>query len=138
MSENLDLVRSICSAWERGDFSSTEWADPEIEGLQADGPAPASWHGLSGMADAEREFLNAWDDYRLEVEEYRELDGSRVLVLIRHTGRGKTSGLELGQMQSNAGVLFHVREGKVARLVIYFDRERAFADLGLAPEGDAA
>jgi hypothetical protein len=26
--------------------------------------------------------------------------------------------------------LWHIREGKVARLVIYRDRDRAFADLG--------
>jgi hypothetical protein len=64
-------------------------------------------------------------------EEYRELDGERVLVLIRFGGRGKTSGVEVGQMQSKGANLFHIRDGKVTRLVIY-DRERAFADLGLS------
>ncbi len=75
--------------------------------------------------------------YRFNAEEYRELDDARVLVLGHQGGRGKTSGLELGQIGTKAAALFHVHGGKVTRLVIYADRQRALADLGLAPEVDA-
>jgi ketosteroid isomerase-like protein len=73
-SANLELVRSIYAAWQRGDYSSVEWADPEIEYVFADGPTPN---------------------------------------------------------------LLHIRDGKVTRLVIYFDRERALADVGPAREGSS-
>jgi len=96
-SANLELVRSICAAWERGDFSSAEWAHPEIEFVLTGGPVEGSWTGLAGMAEGFRHFLNAWDESRLEADEYREVDDERVLVVVRLCGRGKTSGLELGR-----------------------------------------
>jgi ketosteroid isomerase-like protein len=76
MSENLDLVRSIYAAWERGDYGSPKWAHPEIEFTFADGPSPGVWIGIADMT-------RAWSD------------------------------------------------GKVTKLVLYWDRDRALADLGL-------
>jgi len=133
-SPNLDLVRSLYEGRERGDFGSVEWAHPQIEWIIADGPTAGSWTGLAGMAESFRGMLGAWEDLRVEVDEYRDLDGERVLVLHHLSGRGKTSGLEIGQVPYKGATLLHVRDGKLTRLVHYWDRERAFADLGLTPE----
>jgi ketosteroid isomerase-like protein len=134
-SANLDLVRSIYADWERGDFSSAEWAHPEIDFVMADGPSPGTWTGLTGLTEGTRSWINAWEDVRPMAEEYHELDDKRVLVFVGGSGRGKTSGVDLAQMGASAAHLFHVRDGKVTRFVFYFSRERALADLGRAPEG---
>jgi hypothetical protein len=79
MSANLELGRSICAAWERGDFSSAEWAHPEIEFVIADGPSPGRWTGLAGMAEGWRDTLSTWQDHHAEAEDYLELDGAAAL-----------------------------------------------------------
>jgi ketosteroid isomerase-like protein len=96
-SANLDLVRSIYAEWERGDYSSTEWAHPEIEFVLPDGPDPGSWTGVAAMGAAWRSRLRAWDDVRYAADEFRELDRERVLVLHHSSGRGKTSGVDVGR-----------------------------------------
>jgi ketosteroid isomerase-like protein len=131
VSENLDFVRSIYANWERGDFGGAEWADPEIEFERWDGLAPLSVHGVAAMARAWREFLAAWADVCTTGDEYRELDSERVLVLGHYSGHGKTSGVELGEMRTDVAALFQLREGKVTRLSLWRDRDRALADLGL-------
>jgi ketosteroid isomerase-like protein len=132
---NLEIVRSIYSDWERGDYSSASWAHPEIDYVLADGPAPGRWSGLAGMAQAFGDFLSAWDDPRVEAEELRVLDDERVLVIFSRTGRGRTSGVDLSQVQSKGATLFHIRGGKVTRLVVYHDGDCALADLGFSGQG---
>jgi hypothetical protein len=134
VSANLDLVRSIYADWERGDFSSVEWAHPEIGFVVADGPSPRTFTGLAGMAEGMREVVSAWEEWRVEGEYYHELDHERVLVAYRASARGKTSALDLGQMRALGATLFHIRTGEVTKVVMYWDRDRALADLGLAPE----
>jgi hypothetical protein len=58
-------------------------------------------------------------------------DDERILVFHRYSGRGKTSGLEIGQIASKGADLFHITDGKVTRLVLYWDCECAVVDLGL-------
>ena len=88
--------------------------------------------GVAGMAEGFRSIVNAWEGFHVVSEGFRELDGERVLVLVHATGSGKTSGASLGEVGAKAAELFHVRGGKVTRLVIYLNREDALADLGLS------
>ena len=83
------------------------------------------------MAKSFGSYLSSWKAYRVEAYAYRELDRERVLVLVHGVGTGKTSGLELASIRKKEATLFHLREGKVRRLVIYPDGDRALADLGL-------
>jgi ketosteroid isomerase-like protein len=138
-SSNLDLVRSIYADWERGDYSSAHWADPEIEYTAVEsGPLSAqTWTGLAGMAEDARSTFELIEDQHIEAEEYRKLDDMRVLVLDRRSGTWKQSGIGFGTSAALPALgahVFHVSNGRVRRLVAYFDRDRALADLGISPE----
>ena len=132
--ENVEIVRAIYGPWGRGDFRSVEWAHPDIEFVMDAGPASGSWKGLADMAETWRVFLSTWEKYRTEVEQYWDLDDERVLVLLHVVGRGKASGVELAEMRTKAANLFYIEDGKVTRLVLYQDRERGLADLGLSEQ----
>jgi ketosteroid isomerase-like protein len=131
VSANLDLVRSIYADWERGDYASAEWADPGIEFVHADAPAPDSWSGRDGLAEGTSAWINVWEGLRAHAEEFRDVDEERVLVLNRYSGRAKTSGLDIEAMRASGATVFHLSGGKVTKILQYFDRNRALADLGL-------
>ena len=131
VSSNLDLVKSIYAAWERGDWSSADWADPDIEFTVVGGLDSGSWKGVAAMAEAWATQLRAWQDLRAVPEEFRQLDGDRVLVLMKNEGRGRGSGFDLSEISTKAANVFTVRDGKVVSLSIYPDRSRALGDLGL-------
>jgi ketosteroid isomerase-like protein len=138
MSANLDFVKAVFARWARGDFSSSDWADPEIEFAFVDGPNPGRAKGLAGMEALWRTMLNAWVDLRAVPDEFRELDEERVLVFLRNEGRGRTSGIDVSEISVKSANLFEIRAGKVTRLLLYWDRDNALADLGLPPESGSS
>jgi ketosteroid isomerase-like protein len=131
VSPNLELVKSIFAEWERGDWSSADWADPEIEFEMIGGLNTGRWRGIGPMREAWTTTLRAWENLRAIADEFRELDDGRVLVFLRNEGRGSGSGIEIGEISTKAANVFTVRDGKVTSLILYWDRDRAVADLGL-------
>ena len=83
------------------------------------------------MGEAWREALGAFDRLEMAVEEYVPIDGERVLVLTSNTGQGKNSGFEVGELRTRSANLFHIRNGKVTRLIAYWDRANALEAVGL-------
>ena len=133
MSKNLDLVRSIYAAQERGDWSIGEWAHPDIEFVRVDGPEVGTWTGRERVEEAVRDRVSAWEDFRRHAEEFRELDDERVLVVSRRSGRARATGLDIEQLDAGAraAAVVHICDGRVTRILAYWDRDRALADLGL-------
>jgi ketosteroid isomerase-like protein len=81
------------------------------------------------MGHAWREWLGAWDDFKVEACEFVDL-GDQVLVMSEFRGRGKTSGMSIQAMAGAA--LFSLRNGKVVRLGTYTDRAEALEAAGLS------
>ena len=121
---NADLIRPIYEEFGRGNFRfSFDVYDPHMEWGWSD-----EFPGLSGVYEDGRDpnprlhsWLSAWEDWRVEVEEYLEL-GNHVVVLANYHGRGKGSGVEIHQQGAH---VFELRDGKVVRLEIFADRQKA-------------
>jgi ketosteroid isomerase-like protein len=94
----------------------------------ADGPDPGTSIAIDVASERWREQLGPWEDFRIEATEYRELDDERILVLNRLRGRGTTTGVKV---KTEGGNVFHIHDGKVTRLILYWDSDRALADLGV-------
>jgi ketosteroid isomerase-like protein len=133
-SANLELVRSIYAAWERGDFTATAYAfDSQVEFARIGGPDFAfadvlgEWRGLDEMRTALLAWMRSWEDIRVQAERVIDL-GDRVLVLSRQSGRGKRSSVPL---DIEYGDIFTIRNGKIVRWENYPKRGDALAAAGL-------
>jgi ketosteroid isomerase-like protein len=63
-------------------------------------------------------------DYGFEIEESRG-SGDQVFVVAAHHGRGRASGAPVA---GRSAYVYTVRDGKITRVEMWFDREAALAD----------
>jgi ketosteroid isomerase-like protein len=145
LSKNLDPVRSIYAAWERGDFSAAEWADnedlvragyewfnrereppptwdPDGEFINArEDPDHAIYHGVDAIRKQHQGWLDAYPDLHVEPLQIRA-NGDLVFVWTRFTGHGADSG---AAMEMELAHVVTIEGGKTRRIEEYFDRAEA-------------
>jgi ketosteroid isomerase-like protein len=127
--ENVEVVRSMLDAWNRGDYSTAlETVDPNIQ-LEAalGGTLDGTYQGHAGLRKWLTDFWGSFDDYRTEIEEYIPA-GDHVVWAAHHFGRGRGSGIEV-EMQN--WHVCEVRDDKIVRYWVFNTKEAALEAVGL-------
>ena len=105
-------------------------ADDEVEvGAAPELPNSGSYRGREGFVAWIAQWLDAWEEFRIELVEVVAIDDRQVLVEVDQHGRGRGSGLEV--TQRGLAYLVTVRGGLVARLFLYPDRAAALRAAGV-------
>jgi ketosteroid isomerase-like protein len=126
--ENVEAVKVIFEDWSRGDFSSPDWADPEIE-FSIPGPDSKVHRGIEASSRAWFDFLSAFSELSIEAREIRDA-GDQVVVDQAFHGSGRGSGIPLGD--APGGGLFTLRDGKVIRFQGFLTFQEALEAAGLS------
>jgi ketosteroid isomerase-like protein len=89
------------------------------------GRTGATFTGHDELVRFWREWLESWDEYRVEPTEVIE-SGDEIFVACEQSGRGR-SGIEVGQ---DLYVVLRIPEARITEYRIYADRDEALASVG--------
>jgi ketosteroid isomerase-like protein len=132
--ENVEIVRRGYELYAAGDLEGVTdlIADaaelPDAGGLGVADTAAGTRHGRDGFLLGAQEAVEAFEDYRVEAQEFIDA-GDAVVVPVRISGRGRASGAMLEVRLVHVWVL---RTGRAIRNEIYRTTAEALEAVGLS------
>ena len=129
--DNVELVRKLFGVYNERSFAEhPDLVDPNVvwDMSRVDLPDALSYTGRSEF----RHFVEAWDEgFASEQMEAREMvdAGDRVVVVVRHRGQGRRSGIEL---EETFAMVWTLRDGRATRMEMYPTRKEALEAVGLS------
>jgi ketosteroid isomerase-like protein len=129
--ENIEKLREGYEAFNRGGppaALASPYLDPEIEVIESEAiPDSDTYQGKLGLKELLESLADTFEGLRFDPEEFVDV-GDRVLVLVRMTGRGKGSGIEIDELISH---LWTDGGGRAIRLQAFNDWQQALTAVGL-------
>ena len=131
--ENVEaLARGYERFRETGDFLD-ELFDPEFVWDMSTfrgWPEAQTYSGVEGAREFMTNWVDAWDDWELEVEALHDA-GDSVVAIIRQRGRAKSTGM---LVDMHFAQVWTFRDGKQIRMQAYDDPAEALRANGIDPE----
>jgi ketosteroid isomerase-like protein len=128
--ENVEIVRRLYEGVTARLKTPQELLDRDYEVDARDVSPEFSWpRGFEAAEDALRDYWQMFEDFHVEVEAVIHADEERVVTAVRDGGRMRGSDSEIWNH------FFHVwtlRKGKIVRLSIHTDKNRAIDAAGLS------
>ena len=123
---DIALLNGVLEQWGRGEFWDGEpYADDVV--FITSGPDGGEYHGIDGLSAAWRDFLAAWEGFRITTERVVPGDTGVYALLIRLQARGKGSGVAI---DAEVGNVVTMRDGRIAHLEMFWDRDAALVAAG--------
>jgi ketosteroid isomerase-like protein len=133
--ENVEVVRRAFDALASASYDPRrvadffKFVDPEVEyDISRTNPETAVYRGRDGVSKALQQWLDTWDDYEAEAQEFIDAGPDRVVTVIRE--RGKLKGSD-AWVEHTRGAVWAVRDHRIVRYEEHQDRSRALQAAGL-------
>jgi ketosteroid isomerase-like protein len=91
-------------------------------------PERQTYAGLNGAREFATAWLEAWDEWEVEVEELHDA-GESVVAVLRQRGRSKATGLPT---EMHFAMVWAFRDGKLVRMRMYASPDEALEAAGLS------
>ena len=130
--QNVQIVRRHLDAWGSGTPElALDYMAPDVQFDASTRPGGKVWHGREGVRQAIGEWLEIWEDYRMQREGLIDAGGETVVSLWSESGRAKRSGAPISE---RGATVFTLSGGLISAVLVSVDREGVLAGLGLAAE----
>jgi ketosteroid isomerase-like protein len=129
--EGVELIKRGFEEIKRGNLSwAEEMTHPDVVMVQPpEVPDAKTYEGRTAWAEAIADWPSQWEDFEMDLLEVIDVGDDTYVLVTRHRGRGRESGID---MDFRVFYVQRYRDGKLARVEMFFSREQALEAVGLS------